>query len=250
MNASTKVDRISPDANALYYGDCLEWMREWEDNCVDLIYLDPPFNSKANYSMLFAGLGKDEAQFRAFCDTWTWNRAAAERYAGFENAPGRPGHGAVVGLYHALGGSGMLAYITYVAERLVEMRRILKPTGSIYLHCDPYASHYLKIVMDDIFGKANFRNEIVWYYSGGGAFKRYFARKHDTIFLYTKSEQWTFNVDAVRVSYKWDMSIPRADGSKRNEKGKIPDDVITLNSIMPNAKERLGLCDAEASRAA
>ncbi|MDE0020401.1 MAG: DNA methyltransferase [Candidatus Poribacteria bacterium] len=193
MNASTTPDRSPPDANTLYYGDCLDWMRQWEDNCVDLIYLDPPFNSKANYSMLFAGLDKDQAQFRAFCDTWTWNRAAAERYAGFENAPRRPGHGAVVGLYHALGGSGMLAYITYMAERLVEMRRILKDTGSIYLHCDPTASHYLKVLMHDIFGHDNFRNEIVWWYKGTGHPKRFFPRKHDTILFYSSGDRNHFN---------------------------------------------------------
>ncbi len=150
--------------DTLYYGDCLEWMEQWPDECVDLIYLDPPFNSNANYNILFSNAvdSGEKAQYRAFNDTWHWDAAAAERYAAFRDAVARPAHGAVVGLYRVLGESGMLAYITYMAERLEHMRRLLKPTGSIYLHCDPTASHYLKIVMDAIFGTGNFRGEISW----------------------------------------------------------------------------------------
>ncbi|MDE0020836.1 MAG: DNA methyltransferase [Candidatus Poribacteria bacterium] len=227
--------------NCLYYGDCLDWMREWEADCVDLIYLDPPFNSNANYNVLFGAKGDGKAQYRAFNDTWHWDDAAAERYAKFENAPARPAHDAMVGLRRIIGRCGMLAYLTYMAERLEEMSRLLKPTGSIYLHCDPYASHYLKIVMDAVFGERHFQNELVWYYSGGGASKKRFARKHDTIFFYTKSNRWTFNVDEVRVPYKWTKGQRRADGSERDyEKGKLPDDVIALNSIMPWASEHTG----------
>ena len=181
--------------NTLYYGDCLDWMREWEADCVDLIYLDPPFNSNANYNVLFGAKGDGKAQYRAFNDTWHWDAAAAERYAEFENAPGRPAHDAMVGLRRVLGRCGMLAYLTYMAERLEEMRRLLKPTGSIYLHCDPTANHYLKIIMDGILGKANFRNEIVWYYENrlsrkGGQF----SRLHDTILVYGKSGKTVHNL--------------------------------------------------------
>ena len=151
-----------PDLDTLYYGDCLDWMRRWDDRCVDLIYLDPPFNSKANYNLLYSSERGGDAQYCAFSDTWTWDEAAADRFTLFEGAPGRAAHDAIVGLYRVLGPSGMLAYLTYMAERLEQMQRILRPTGSIYLHCDPTASHYLKLVMDAVFGAANFRSEIVW----------------------------------------------------------------------------------------
>lgn len=137
--------------NALYYGDCLDWMKEWDDQSVDLIYLDPPFNSKANYNQLYHTEGTDdEAQYRAFTDTWIWDEAAAERLRLYENAHGRKAYRAIVGLKQILGPSGMLSYLTYMAERLEQCYRLLKPTGSIYLHCDPTASHYLKILMDNI----------------------------------------------------------------------------------------------------
>ena len=189
--------------NSLYYGDCFDWMRKWDADCVDLIYLDPPFNSNANYSILFGTKGAGKAQYRAFKDTWYWDTAAARRYNGFRDAVGRPAHKAIVGLWHMLGESGMLAYLTYMAERLEEMRRILKPTGSIYLHCDPTASHSLKLLMDAIFGQANFRNEIIWAYTGPGSSKvRQFKRKHDVIFWYSNGDSWIFNVDDVRIPYK------------------------------------------------
>ena len=149
------------NSNTLYYGDCLDWMGQWSDQSVDLIYLDPPFNSNADYNMLYSSEAGG-AQYRAFNDTWYWDERAAERYAIFESAPGRRAHGAMMGLGQILGHSGMLAYLTYMAERLEQMQRLLRPTGSIYLHCDPTASHGLKLVMDAIFGHQNFRNEITW----------------------------------------------------------------------------------------
>ena len=175
------------DDNALYYGDCLDWMREWPDESIDLVYLDPPFNSNADYNIIF-GSGEDApAQVRGFADTWKWDAAAAERVARFENAVNHPLHAAAAGLRAQLGPSGMLAYLTYMGERLVEMRRLLKPTRGIYLHCDPTASHYLKGVMDAIFGYASFRNEIVWSYRRWPvASFRGFQRMHDTIFYYMK----------------------------------------------------------------
>lgn len=181
------------DLNTLYYGDCLQWMREWDDESVDLIYLDPPFNSKTNYNMFFSEEGAGAANFQAFADTWSWDHAAAERLTMYREAFGLLAHRAIVGLHKTLGSSGMLAYLTYMAERLEHMHRILKPTGSLYLHCDPTASHYLKVVMDTIFGVKQFRNEIIWRYRTGGTSKRWFSRKHDVIFFYSKSEQYTFN---------------------------------------------------------
>ncbi len=242
--------------NHLYYGDCLDWMEKWEDNCVDLIYLDPPFNSKTNYNMLFAGLDDDKIQYRAFTDTWSWNAAAGQRYGAYEAAMGRPGRGAVVGLYQILGGCGMTAYLTYMAERLAEMQRILKPTGSIYLHCDPTASHYLKIIMDDIFGKENFRNEIIWAYPPGGRGPKYgFHRKHDVILYYSKSDQPCFTRQYTALSEDAISKFTQVDEDGRaykeypggrtyldDIKGRpVPDCWTDVHSLgQTQSKERLG----------
>ena len=148
------------ETGTLYYGDCLDWMQRWDDRCVDLIYLDPPFNWKSNCNVLYSSESGHDAQYRAFGDTGTWDEG--ERYGACEGSQGRRAHDAIVGLYRVLGPSGMLAYVTYMAERLEHMQRLLKPTGSIYLHCDPTAGHYLKIVMDAIFEARNCLNEISW----------------------------------------------------------------------------------------
>ena len=137
--------------NALYYGDCLDWMQQWDSQSVDLIYLDPPFNSKATYNQLYHKDGGGDAQFRAFNDIWIWDEAAEHRWLKYKNASGLKAHNAICGLYQVLGKCGMLAYLTYMAERLEQMHRLLKDTGSIYLHCDPTASHYLKVIMDSIY---------------------------------------------------------------------------------------------------
>lgn len=154
--------------NSLYYGDCLDVMGKWPSGCVDLCYLDPPFNSKANYNILFGNRGGRDslAQVMAFEDTWRWDDNAAERVDAIRRAAAHPASDAITGLHIVLGDCGMIAYLSYMAERLVEIRRVIKDTGSIYLHCDPTASHYLKIVMDAVFGQRNFRNEIVWCYTG------------------------------------------------------------------------------------
>ena len=135
----------------------------------------------------------------------------------------------------------MAAFLVWMGIRLLEMRRVSKPTGSIYLHCDHTAGAYLKMLMDAVFGRFHFQNEIIWYYSGGGASKRRFARKHDTLLFYTKHKSaWTFNVDDVRVPHKWVDGQKRADGSERDARGKMPDDVIEMHGVMPWAKERTG----------
>lgn len=173
-------------SETLYFGDCLDWMSRWDDQCVDLIYLDPPFNSKSNYNVLYSTSGGHNAQYRAFKDTWAWDEAAADRFCAYEGAPGRKAHDVIMGFRRILGPSGMLAYLTYMAERLEQMWRLLKPTGSIYLHCDPTASHYLKLVLDAIFGPRNFRNEVVWCYSRPSApNQRQLSRVHDTVFWYS-----------------------------------------------------------------
>src|SRR5690606_14337956 len=133
------------------------------DETVDLVYLDPPFNSAQDYNVLFAEKGgeKSAAQIRAFEDTWCWDRGAAAAYQEIVETGGRVAD-AMRAFRTFIGESDMMAYLAMMAPRLIELRRVLNPTGSIYLHCDPTASHYLKILMDGIFGPVNFRSEIVW----------------------------------------------------------------------------------------
>src|SRR5438034_455674 len=150
--------------NTLYYGDNLPVMRRYLKNeSVDLVYLDPPFNSNATYNVLFAEQDgtRAAAQIKAFGDTWQWDQAAARAYQEVVEAGGKVSE--VMQAFRLfLGDSNMLAYLAMMAPRLVELRRVLKPTGSIYLHCDPTASHYLKLLLDAVFGPDNFRNDIVW----------------------------------------------------------------------------------------
>ena len=194
----------------LYFGDNLEIMREMEAGHVDLICTDPPFNSGRNYNAFFAD---SKAQNKAFTDTWTWDTEAINARAEIEN-PTHPhcdldtykaldiclkGYDMV--LQDAVRGNkgSMRAYLAFMGPRLAEMHRILKDTGSIYLHCDPTASHYLKGIMDAIWDQRNrpknefFRNEIVWCYKSGGATSKYFAKKHDIVLFYSKNNNYKFN---------------------------------------------------------
>jgi site-specific DNA-methyltransferase (adenine-specific) len=176
--------------NKLFYGDNLDVLRdEIASESVDLIYLDPPFNSNANYNVLFkskTGEGAD-AQITAFEDTWHWNDKAEDAF----DQVMRSGLSGASELLRAmrgfLGENDMMAYLAMMAIRMIELHRVLKPTGSLYLHCDPTASHYLKLLLDGVFGKENFRNEIVWKRSHpkGHAFTR-FATSHDVIFAYSR----------------------------------------------------------------
>ncbi len=157
--------------NVLYYGDNLDILRRYiPDESVDLVYLDPPFNSNRDYNVIF----KDEsgnstdAQLLAFEDTWHWGPDAEAQYAYLTNTARNQGRvpstvsTIVAALRSGIGENQMMAYLVEMAVRLVELHRVLKPTGSLYLHCDPTASHYLKVLLDAIFGARNFRNEIVW----------------------------------------------------------------------------------------
>src|SRR5260370_24148220 len=151
--------------NTLFYGDNLLILREHiPSESVDLIYLDPPFNSSRNYNVLFKDEHgtESEAQITAFEDTWHWNLAAEAAYS--ELLTEAPDHIAkmIESLRGFIGDNQMMAYLVMMAARLVELHRVLKPTGSIYLHCDPTASHYLKIILDTIFGVKRFRNELIW----------------------------------------------------------------------------------------
>jgi len=181
--------------NILYYGDNLDILRQYvQDETVDLIYLDPPFKSNQDYNILFAEKNGSQsaAQIRAFEDTWQWDRAAAQAYEQVVEAGGRAAE-AMIAFRKYLGGNDMLAYLSMMAPRLKELRRVLKPTGSIYLHCDPTASHYLKILMDAVFGPVNFRNEIVWKRSHAHSSARKYGPNHDTIFFYTKERDFIWN---------------------------------------------------------
>jgi site-specific DNA-methyltransferase (adenine-specific) len=193
--------------NTLFYGDNLEILRDrdyFPNACVDLVYLDPPFNSSRSYNVLFKDeSGRDsDAQITAFDDTWHWGEAAERTYDGLiTDAPERVS-AAIGALRQMIGANQMMAYLVMMTARLIELHRVLKPTGSLYLHCDPTASHYLKIVLDTIFGPENFRNEIIWHrYSRpkGSQFKsRRFGWATDTLLFYTKSDQYEFDADRVK----------------------------------------------------
>ena len=235
--------------NTLYYGDNLDVLRRHvKDETVDLIYLDPPFNSKATYNILFGERNgsRAAAQIKAFEDTWRWDQAAAEAYQEVVEAGGKVSQ-AMQAFRMFLGDNDMLAYLSMMAPRLMELRRVLKPTGSIYLHCDPTASHYLKLLMDAVFDAAGFTNEIIWHYTGGGRSKRYFSTKHDVIFWYWKGEVATFNVDSVRVPYKETSGYAKGGIISKAGKRYMPhpdgtpvDDVWDIPIINPLSKERLG----------
>ncbi len=192
--------------NRLYFGDCLDIMQEMPAASVDLIYLDPPFNSNRDYNMIY----QDETgrplpdQVRGFSDLWALDN---ERERAIKDLPVKMCEAGVDAAAAEFLKTWMdslrtlqpqlLAYLSYMAERLLPMRTLLKPTGSIYLHCDPTASHYLKLVMDGIFGIKNFQNEIVWCYREAINSRKRWNRKHDTLLFYSNSKKWTFNADDV-----------------------------------------------------
>jgi len=180
--------------NTLYYGDNLVVMQEHVPNeSVDLIYLDPPFNSARDYNVLFKQAKKDEnqAQITAFTDTWQWSRL---RYDEFLDTPDNARlFDLMAALYKILGQSEMMAYLVMMAPRLLRMHRVLKPTGSLYLHCDPVASHYLKMVLDVVFGTSRFRNEITWRRTSAHSDARRYGDNTDTIFYYAKSDDYIWN---------------------------------------------------------
>ena len=202
--------------NQLYFGDNLDILRQYvADESVDLIYLDPPFKSNATYNVLFRERSGEEsaAQITAFDDTWRWSIESERAY---ENVVTQ--HGGKVGellaaMLSFLGRNDLMAYLTMMAQRLVELHRVLKPTGSIYLHCDPTASHYLKLLMDAVFGHANFRNEIIWKRYGAhndvGQGSTHFGRVHDIILLYGKDGTVVWNQGFVPLDESYVQSTYR-----------------------------------------
>lgn len=179
----------------LYYGDNLEILRQHiHDASVDLIYLDPPFNSKRGYNLLFRTPKghESDAQVTAFEDTWHWGPQAEQEYDELLHQPNTDVAEMIQSLRRFLKESDVMAYLTMMANRLLELHRVLKPTGSLYLHCDPTASHYLKIVLDAVFGAENFLSEIVWKRTSAHSSAKRPGPIHDVILLYTKSEHFTW----------------------------------------------------------
>ena len=227
----------------IWTGDNIDIMRGMNSESVDLIYLDPPFNSKANYA---APIGS-KAAGTAFKDTWTLSDVDVEWINLIEAK-----HSALHRVLLAALNNSDKSYLAYMAVRLLELLRLIKSTGTIYVHCDPTMSHYLKLLMDAIFGRKNLRNEIIWCYRGGGVPKHHFARKHDVLLRYSKASRPTFNVDDVRVPYskasterlKYKAKSFRAkktyDNYTPNPLGKHPEDWWEIQPIMPASKERTG----------
>jgi DNA modification methylase len=197
-------------ANRLFFGDNLHIMRQLPSNSIDLFYIDPPFFSGRNYNVIFG----DKNEVRSFSDIWE---------------------------------GGMPGYLVWLNARLCEMRRLLKPTGSIYVHLDWHASHHVKVEMDKIFGAENFINEIVWCYSGGGRGKTTFARKHDILLLYGKSPKYYFDIERVRIPHSLNSGWANVGGEMKGGKfyealssGKIPEDWWQIPQVNHTSREFIG----------
>jgi DNA modification methylase len=207
------------ETGVIYCDDNLARLAILPAESIDLIYLDPPFFSNRHYEVIWG----DEAEVRSFEDRWE---------------------------------GGVQVYVAWMRERVLEMQRVLKPTGSFYLHCDWHAAHYLKQMCDEVFGEHQFQNEVIWYYRGAGVSPRRWARRHDNILFYTKGKEWTFNADPVRGEYaeatkeRFSHYIGNVRESRRgkrdyglqqlNPKGKHPDDVWEISIVAPSARDRLG----------
>ena len=249
--------RFAP--NTLYYGDCLDILRDFPSDRVDLICLDPPFNSNANYHTIFRGSGLSiKPQIKAFDDMWLWDPKSAERVRDIKNAIANPASKVIAAFEMIMPQTPMLSYTSYMAQRLFEMHRVLKDTGSIYLHCDPTASHYLKLVLDAVFGEKNFRNEIVWHYRRWTAGNKNFQRMHDVLLRYTKSDDFKFNVqyepygDWIKKDYthidgdgrRWRWHTVKGERYKvyleDEDRGVKLNDVWQIPHLGSTANERLG----------
>ena len=220
--------------NRLYYGDNLEVLRDpaqFPDGCVDLVYLDPPFNSNAGYNVLFKtaqGSGAD-ASIEAFDDTWTWGEASRGALMDIAAGTNRRLQVMMGAMHDALGDSPLMAYLAMMAVRLVELHRVLKDTGSLYLHRDPTASHYLKLVLDAVFGAENYVNEISWrrttakadYQQGA----RHFPRVRDIIFRYAKD---------MKSDFVFHQQFAEYDQSYINAKYGSVDERSTLHARQPD----------------
>ncbi|MCA0352016.1 MAG: restriction endonuclease [Chloroflexi bacterium] len=256
-------------SNSLYYGDNLDVLRrKIRDETVDLCYIDPPFNSKRTYNQIYNNFGQeDKAQAQAFIDTWKWDDHSNSGLAQiFDNTHGLYPSQCIElinGLLKVLRKGSMLAYLVNMTLRIAEIHRVLKPSGTFFLHCDPTASHYLKLILDTIFVSqgGEFQNEIIWCYSIGGKSSKRFAEKHDVILFYTKSndDTHTFNRQGAIIPRKPNSHMKvrsTADGRLYQEKtdkksgkvyryflddGKIAEDWwIDIETLNRGDSERLG----------
>ena len=246
------------NTNQLYYGDNLDILRvHIPDESVDLIYIDPPFNSNQAYNVIFSERdgSSSQAQIQAFEDTWHWVETTEQAYHELVGTAPHLLVETIKSFRGILGENNLMAYLVMMALRLVELHRVLKPTGSFYLHCDPTASHYLKIILDQIFGVENFRNEMVWSYRRWPAKQKNFQKMHDIILFYSKEKQEnTFNVIYETLSagtlkrWKGKKSKVSFEGEIRlvtqmtnvESQGRPADDVWSIPVINSQAKERLG----------
>ena len=226
----------------LFWGDNLDVLRAMNSSTVDLIATDPPFNKSKDFHATPESL----AAGSSFQDRWEWRRDVDQEWLDQITDDYPLVMNVIYGSRNSYG-DDMGAFLAFMAVRLIAMKRVLKPTGSIFLHCDPTASHYLKELMDAIFGRKNFKNEIIWHYTGGGRSKSYFSRKHDNIFWYTKSDDYVFNLDAIRVPYKESSGYAKTGITSKSGKKYLPhpdgtpvDDVWDIPIINPLSKERLG----------
>lgn len=248
---------INFQRNNLIFGDNLEIMERYmPDKCVDLIYLDPPFSSNRNYNQIIRDPNDnfDTAQVEAFDDTWSWNDTTEDTFRQLQSLhKGEDVVNTVEGFYQILRNNSLMAYLIMMTPRLLEMKRLLKDTGSIYLHCDPAASHYLKIIMDAIFCIENFRNEIVWCYKGWNTKQKQFPSKHDIILFYTKTSNNVFNIlyQPLRNERLKKYGTKKLKNIIVNGKMKlVPTEEESLGSIIPDwweiqylaraSKERIG----------
>ena len=222
--------RLTPPGDALFYGDNLDVLRNHiEDESVDLVYLDPPFNSNANYNVLFKSPdGKQsQSQIEAFEDTWHWTDAAE---AAFDDVM-RSGHSDAAEMLRAMRSmlkeNDMMAYLAMMAVRLIELHRVLKPTGSLYLHCDPTASHYLKILLDAVFGATSYRNEIIWKRSAAHSDGKRYGRNTDTILFYSRGKDWSWNQTYTAYDSEYVARFRFSDPDGR----KWMDDNITAKGL-------------------
>lgn len=219
--------------NHLYQGDNLQVMQQYiGDETVDLIYLDPPFYSNRDYHTLKGNTKNPITNSieKVFNDTWQWNKTAADTLNKLKDDGDPHLAGTIFGLREILSETGMLAYLLMMAPRLAEIQRVLKTSGSVYLHCDQKASAYLRILMDGVFGSENFLNCIVWCYGLGGSSPRYWPRKHDDILWYAKK---------AGEHYFAPVKIPASSQKMKGKLKKLPDfwSIPTINNM---AKERLG----------
>ncbi len=219
--------------NTLYTGDNLYIMNGMDSESVDLIYLDPPFNSKRMYS---APIGS-KAAGASFKDIWTWKDVDKDFLNSLNDYPALVENIYSIGQIHS---KGMMSYVAYMTQRIIQMHRVLKDTGSLYLHVDQTASHYLKIVLDQIFGKGGFRNEIIWSYRTGGVSKQQWARKHDSILFYAKPK-YKHNPMKERIYYDKKFFTDKVDDEGRYYADVYLRDVWDdVKPLINTSKERTG----------